>query len=123
MPQEQLRDDQKTYHKMTLIELTKLSPFLDWVAYFREAFMPIRRNITKFEPIIVYSPEYFGNLTNLIGEYLVNNYNKTYALCMPKLSSKIWLNSFFRLKNQKSISEHNCVVSGAANGHLPVEAF
>lgn len=75
-----MRDDQKTYHKMTLKELTALSPFLDWVLYFREAFTPIRRNITETEPIIVYSPEYMGNLSALVTDYLKDDHNKTYDL-------------------------------------------
>lgn len=84
-----MRDDQKTYHKMSLKELTALSPFLDWVLYFREAFTPIRRNITEAEPIIVYSPEYMGNLSALITDYLKDDYNKTYDLSVryPHLSS------------------------------------
>lgn len=72
-----MRDDQKTYHKMTLAELTALSPFLNWATYFREAFLPVGRNITDAEPIIVYSPEYMGNLSALITDYLRTDYNKT----------------------------------------------
>ena len=72
-----MRDDQKTYHKMTLKELNKLSPFLNWVAYFREAFSPIRRNITEAEPIIVYSPEFMGNLSVLIADYMSEDTKKT----------------------------------------------
>ena len=74
-----MRDDQKTYHKMSLKELTKLSPFLDWVAYFREAFAPIRRNITEAEQIIVYSPEFMGNLSILISNYLKEDSKKTWV--------------------------------------------
>ncbi|KAH9399044.1 Endothelin-converting enzyme 2 [Tyrophagus putrescentiae] len=77
IPPEQMRDDQKTYHKMTLAELTALSPFLNWAAYFREAFLPVGRNITDAEPIIVYSPEYMGNLSALITDYQRTDYNKT----------------------------------------------
>lgn len=70
-------DDQKTYHKKTLKELNKLSPFLDWVKYFREAFAPIRRNITENEKIIVYAPEFMGNLSILMNNYLKDETNKT----------------------------------------------
>lgn len=72
-----MRDDQKTYHKMTLKELTKLSPFLDWTLYFQEAFLPIRRTISSNETIIVYSPDYMGNLSVLIADYLQNDLKKT----------------------------------------------
>lgn len=61
---------------MSLKDLTKLSPFLDWVAYFKEAFTPVRRNITENESIIVYAPEYFGNLSTLMTEYSNNDYKK-----------------------------------------------
>ncbi|UXI15573.1 aromatic-L-amino-acid decarboxylase-like [Sarcoptes scabiei] len=76
VPQRDLRDDQKTYHKMLLKDLNKLSPFLNWVQYFKEAFIPINRDINENESIVVYSPEYFGNLSKLILEHQ-DDYNKT----------------------------------------------
>ena len=72
-----MRDDQKTYHKMTLKQLNKLSPFLDWVPYFHEAFGPIHLNITENEQIIVYSPDYMANLSTLITESLASDFKKT----------------------------------------------
>ena len=77
IPPEQLRDDEKSYHKMTLKELTMLSPFLDWVLYFKKAFSAINRNITENEKIIVYTPDYIGNLSILLNEYQSDNYKKT----------------------------------------------
>lgn len=77
IPPEDLRDDQKTYHKMQLSDLNKLAPFIDWIAYFKEAFAPIKREITEKEPIVVYSPEFFGNLSELIEQHLSDNDNKT----------------------------------------------
>lgn len=38
MPQDQRRDDERMYHKYTLKELTKKSPFLNWTRYFDDAF-------------------------------------------------------------------------------------
>lgn len=62
---------------MRLSGLNKLAPFLDWIAYFREAFSPIKRDINEKEPIVVYSPEYFGNLSKIIEEHLKDDENKT----------------------------------------------
>lgn len=70
LPLENMRDDEKTYHKIKLKDLIKLSPFIDWVIYFREAFAPLNRNIDQDEPVVVYSPDYLRNLSNLVGEYL-----------------------------------------------------
>nr|XP_027199994.1 endothelin-converting enzyme homolog isoform X2 [Dermatophagoides pteronyssinus] len=77
IPPEDLRDDQKTYHKMKLSELNKLAPFIDWIGYFREAFAPIKREINENESIVVYSPEFFSNLSKLIEQHLSDNDNKT----------------------------------------------
>lgn len=38
VPQDQRRDDERMYHKFTLRELTKKSPFLNWTKYFDDAF-------------------------------------------------------------------------------------
>lgn len=72
------RDDKKRdNHKMSLKDLIKLSPFLDWVAFYREAFAPIRRNITENEIVLVNAQQYLGNLSNLFNDYLQNDTKKT----------------------------------------------
>lgn len=38
VPQDQRRDDERMYHKFTLRELNKRSPFLNWTKYFDDAF-------------------------------------------------------------------------------------
>lgn len=89
IPPEDLRDDQKTYHKMKLSELNKLAPFIDWIGYFREAFAPIKREINENESIVVYSPEFFSNLSKLIEQHLSDNDNKTYVFVLCVIKSKI----------------------------------
>ncbi|XP_054159302.1 endothelin-converting enzyme homolog isoform X2 [Oppia nitens] len=76
IPADQRRDDERTYHKMTLKDLNRKSRAVNWVQYFRFAFNQINKTITENEPIVVYSPDYMINLTLLIDEYLMDNQKK-----------------------------------------------
>jgi endothelin-converting enzyme len=54
---------------MTLKELQQLAPFIDWVSYFKKAFAEVNYPITQDEKVVVFSKDYFSNLSLLIKEY------------------------------------------------------
>lgn len=58
----ELRDQEKNYHKLSLDELDKLTPGINWPAYFRAA------GIRGLEYVIVGQPEFFKELNRLAGE-------------------------------------------------------
>lgn len=64
------------YHKMRLKELNKLCKVIDWVAYFRDAFKQVGKEIDENEYIIIYSPDYMSNLSKLIQRHLENENDK-----------------------------------------------
>lgn len=76
IPADQRRDDERTYHRMTLKELNRRARHIDWVKYFQSAFEQIKREINENEPIVVYSPEYMTNLSKLIEFHFENNERK-----------------------------------------------
>lgn len=42
---------------------------MDWRKFFEDAMRIVNKKITSKEQIVVYAPEYLGNLTELIKEY------------------------------------------------------
>lgn len=56
--------------------MKELSPAIDWIHYFRYAFDPINYTITENEAIIVYSPDYIKEMSNLITKYLATDEKK-----------------------------------------------
>ena len=56
----ELRDQEKNYHKLSLDELDKLTPGLNWPTYFRAA------GIRGLEYVIVGQPEFFKELNRLV---------------------------------------------------------
>ncbi|CAG2111753.1 unnamed protein product, partial [Medioppia subpectinata] len=76
IPADQRRDDESTYHKMTLKELKMKCKAIDWVSYYRRAFGQIGREITENEQIVIYSPQYMSNLSDLIEEHLRDEQKK-----------------------------------------------
>lgn len=77
VPAEERRDDEKIYHKMTINDLSKRAPAINWLDYYRYAFNQVGRKIGANEPIVVYSPEYLGNMSQLVYEYMRDNTHKT----------------------------------------------
>lgn len=81
-PSSQQRDEERRYHKFSLQKLQNISDFIDWQEYFRYAFLPVSRKIKPTETIIVYSPEYLTNISELVkeklmtieGKNMLNNY-------------------------------------------------
>lgn len=42
---------------------------MSWSKYFTDAMRPIQRNVTGKEMVVVYAPEYLGNLSALVTNY------------------------------------------------------
>jgi len=60
MKKEDTRDSEKVYHKMTLAQLQKLSPNIDWSAYFARTHAP------NVKTLIVGQPEFFKAVSKMI---------------------------------------------------------
>uniref|UniRef100_A0A8D3AB37 endothelin-converting enzyme 1 n=1 Tax=Scophthalmus maximus TaxID=52904 RepID=A0A8D3AB37_SCOMX len=75
VPQDQKRDDEKMYHKVTIAELQLLAPAVDWLDYLLSSLSPLERNDT--EPVVLYTREYVQQVSDLINKTdrsVLNNY-------------------------------------------------
>lgn len=54
---------------MTLRELQRRAPFLDWQDFLNDAFRKVRRKITENENVVVYAPEYLEKLSVIVNEF------------------------------------------------------
>ncbi len=57
------RDSEKNYNKMTLAELQKLSPNIDWKAHLSDIGVP---NMESVENVILGTPEFFNGLSKVL---------------------------------------------------------
>ncbi|XP_055373792.1 neprilysin-3 isoform X2 [Condylostylus longicornis] len=76
-PLDERRNDEKLYNAMTLRELQIKAGFIDWVDHFSDAFSIVNRTITNDEPVVVYAPEFFQNLSTLIIMYKKTSEKRT----------------------------------------------
>ncbi|XP_028320046.1 endothelin-converting enzyme 2b isoform X2 [Gouania willdenowi] len=75
VPQDQLRDEEKIYHKVTIAELQLLAPSVDWLDFLSSSLSPLELNDT--EPVVVFAKEYLQHVSELINRTersLLNNY-------------------------------------------------
>lgn len=75
VPQEERRDEEKIYQKMTVADLQVLAPTVDWMDYLLFALSPLDLNDT--EPVVVYAKEYLQQVSELINttdKSILNNY-------------------------------------------------
>ncbi|XP_051933321.1 endothelin-converting enzyme 2b [Hippocampus zosterae] len=75
VPQDQRRDEEKIYHKVTVAELQTLAPAVDWLDLLSWCLSPLELN--ESEPVVVYVPEYLQQVSQLINgteRSLLNNY-------------------------------------------------
>ncbi|XP_063350408.1 endothelin-converting enzyme 2b isoform X1 [Pelmatolapia mariae] len=75
VPQDQRRDEEKIYHKVTIAELQVLAPAIDWLDYLSSSLSPLELNDT--EPVVLYAKEYLQQVSELINKTdrsLLNNY-------------------------------------------------
>ncbi|XP_067392568.1 endothelin-converting enzyme 2 [Emydura macquarii macquarii] len=75
VPQDERRDDEKIYHKMSIAELQALAPAIDWLDYMAYALSPLE--LSEAEPVVVYGREYLQQVSDLINSTdrsILNNY-------------------------------------------------
>lgn len=96
-PNELRRDEEKLYHLMKIGDLQLKAPFIDWRKFFEDAMRIVGKKIGNKEEVVVYAPEYLGNLTQLIKDYnkttegriILNNYMvwqtvRVFTACLSK---------------------------------------
>lgn len=69
VPAGKRREDSGLYHRKTLGQLNDEVPFLNWTAYFSDAFLRVNRPITNDTAIVVYGNEFIMGLSEMIAEY------------------------------------------------------
>lgn len=75
VPQDQRRDEEKIYHKVSIAELQTLAPAVDWLDLLSFSLSPLDLNDT--EPVVLYAREYLQQVSALINrtnKSLLNNY-------------------------------------------------
>uniref|UniRef100_A0A672L822 endothelin-converting enzyme 1 n=1 Tax=Sinocyclocheilus grahami TaxID=75366 RepID=A0A672L822_SINGR len=75
VPQDERRDEEKLYHKITIADLQVLAPAVEWLDYLNSVLPPLELNDT--EPVVVYAKEYLQQVSDLINKTdhsLLNNY-------------------------------------------------
>uniref|UniRef100_A0A8C7E786 endothelin-converting enzyme 1 n=1 Tax=Naja naja TaxID=35670 RepID=A0A8C7E786_NAJNA len=75
VPQDERRDDEKIYHKMTIAELQVLAPAVEWLDFISYFLAPLE--LTDAEPVVVYGKEYLEQVSQLINntdKSVLNNY-------------------------------------------------
>ncbi|XP_066494010.1 endothelin-converting enzyme 1 isoform X2 [Tiliqua scincoides] len=63
-PQEQRRDEELIYHKMTIRDLKSLASAVDWLPLISAIFAPVE--INESEPVVVYARQYLEQVSSLI---------------------------------------------------------
>ncbi|XP_068141142.1 neprilysin-3 isoform X1 [Drosophila tropicalis] len=97
IPLEDRRNEEAMYHPMTLTQLYKLAPFINWTDHFDNALQMVNRRVTDHEVVVVYAPEFLKNLSDIIlqmekteeGRITLNNYLiwqavRTLTSCLSK---------------------------------------
>ncbi|KAM7160896.1 endothelin-converting enzyme 2 [Macrochelys suwanniensis] len=75
VPQDERRDDEKIYHKMSMAELQALAPAIDWLDYMAYALAPLE--LSEAEPVVVFGREYLQQVSEFINSTdrsILNNY-------------------------------------------------
>ncbi|XP_031308234.1 endothelin-converting enzyme 2 isoform X3 [Camelus dromedarius] len=75
VPQDQRRDEEKIYHKMSIMELQALAPSMDWLEFLSFLLSPLE--LGDSEPVVVYGTDYLQQVSELINRTepsVLNNY-------------------------------------------------
>uniref|UniRef100_A0A673UBW0 endothelin-converting enzyme 1 n=1 Tax=Suricata suricatta TaxID=37032 RepID=A0A673UBW0_SURSU len=75
VPQDQRRDEEKIYHKMSIAELQVLAPSMDWLEFLSFLLSPLE--LGDSEPVVVYGTDYLQQVSELINHTepsILNNY-------------------------------------------------
>ncbi|MBZ3881225.1 Endothelin-converting enzyme 2 [Sciurus carolinensis] len=75
VPQDQRRDEEKIYHKMSISDLQTLAPSMDWLEFLSFLLSPLE--LGDSEPVVVYGTDYLQQVSELINRTepsILNNY-------------------------------------------------
>ncbi|XP_033618492.1 EEF1AKMT4-ECE2 readthrough transcript protein isoform X2 [Fukomys damarensis] len=75
VPQDQRRDEEKIYHKMSISELQALAPAVNWLEFLSFLLSPLE--LSDSEPVVVYGMDYLQQVSDLINSTepsVLNNY-------------------------------------------------
>ncbi|XP_059247383.1 endothelin-converting enzyme 2 isoform X5 [Mustela nigripes] len=75
VPQDQRRDEEKIYHKMSIAELQGLAPSVNWLEFLSFLLSPLE--LGDYEPVVVYGTDYLQQVSELINHTepsILNNY-------------------------------------------------
>nr|XP_010335934.1 endothelin-converting enzyme 2 isoform X3 [Saimiri boliviensis boliviensis] len=75
VPQDERRDEEKIYHKMSISELQALAPSMDWLEFLSFLLSPLE--LSDSEPVVVYGMDYLQQVSELINRTepsILNNY-------------------------------------------------
>ncbi|KAM5277234.1 endothelin-converting enzyme 2 isoform 4-T4 [Hipposideros larvatus] len=75
VPQDQRRDEEKIYHKMSIAELQALAPSMNWLEFLSFLLSPLE--LGDSEPVVVYGTNYLQQVSELINRTepsILNNY-------------------------------------------------
>ncbi|XP_077924383.1 endothelin-converting enzyme 2 isoform X3 [Halichoerus grypus] len=75
VPQDQRRDEEKIYHKLSIVELQALAPSIDWLEFLSFLLSPLE--LGDSEPVVVYGTDYLQQVSELIKHTepsILNNY-------------------------------------------------
>ncbi|XP_023930213.1 neprilysin isoform X2 [Lingula anatina] len=68
-PPEDRRDNEKLYNRFTIRELyTNITDKIDWLKFLNILFQSVNITLTEDEELVVYAPEYFGKLVDVLHE-------------------------------------------------------
>ncbi|KAL4221416.1 Endothelin-converting enzyme 2 [Mactra antiquata] len=76
VPSEERRDEELLYHKMSLAELQKLAPFVNWVHLLNSIMSVANVTVSPADHVVVYMPGYLQNLTKLIQQTMMEENGK-----------------------------------------------
>jgi len=69
-PQEDRRDDEKMYHKMTVTDLQLSSPVIDWMSYINSLLLVANYTVSGTEQVVVYEPTFIEKMSALVSDVL-----------------------------------------------------
>ncbi|GFY71923.1 endothelin-converting enzyme homolog [Trichonephila inaurata madagascariensis] len=76
MSAEEQSEHDKVYRKLTVSQLQKVAPFINWSHFFNSAFKKVGREINSSEPVMVLSLDYLKKLSELVTQYLSNAHGR-----------------------------------------------
>ena len=70
IPDEDRRDEEKNYHRMSLGQMNNNFTKVDWVSLVNNMLSTVGIRVERTEPVIVYAPQYLTDLCLLLEDYM-----------------------------------------------------